>query len=171
MPNFSKLNCIITLYKYFCCECLCNTYLLQAKRDNARKTGTSGGKAAKLDDVDQAILDIIGTDSPVVNGLDLPETGGDPGLVAQAERDRQARNICAKKRSLRNDSANESEMNRLKKELLRIEIHKTKLEILKLENELGLPCSKYTKSIENASHEESVSISGTVERDIHVTEF
>lgn len=45
----------------------------------------------------------------------------------------------------------DSEMYRLKRELIRVEIYKNKLKILKLETELGLQPSEHTKSIVNAN--------------------
>ncbi|XP_036337086.1 putative uncharacterized protein DDB_G0282129 [Rhagoletis pomonella] len=52
------------------------TFMIEAKRDNAKSTGTAGGKNAKLDEVDNCILDILGNESTVVQGLGQPESDG-----------------------------------------------------------------------------------------------
>ena len=44
------------------------------KRDRTNKTGEGGGKKAKLTEVDELVLDIIGRDSAVVHGLQVEET-------------------------------------------------------------------------------------------------
>lgn len=44
------------------------------KRDLKRKTGASGGKENTLNEIDLAVLDIIGKDSDVVDGLNVKET-------------------------------------------------------------------------------------------------
>ena len=49
---------------------------LRNKRDNARKTGSAGGKDSLMDEVALAILDILESDSAVVDGLNLPECYG-----------------------------------------------------------------------------------------------
>lgn len=41
----------------------------QAKVDNARKTGSGGGKTAILTELDNLVLDIIGKESPCILGL------------------------------------------------------------------------------------------------------
>jgi len=57
------------------------------KKDNAKKTGTGGGKKAILSALDHAILDIVGKDSPVVEGLAVGEvgTGTDNNLNPESE--------------------------------------------------------------------------------------
>ena len=42
--------------------------------DNAKRTGSGGGKDAKLTEVDHKVLDIIGKESPAVTSLNLPES-------------------------------------------------------------------------------------------------
>lgn len=49
--------------------------MLQEKKDNRGKTGTGGGKDCKLTEVDHMILDIVGKESPVVEGLGVGESG------------------------------------------------------------------------------------------------
>lgn len=49
---------------------------LQEKRDNRRKTGSAGGKKFKYDDADKIIFEIIGTESPILDGLEIPEASG-----------------------------------------------------------------------------------------------
>lgn len=44
------------------------------KRDRINKTGEGGGTKAKLTEVDELVLDIIGRDSAVVHGLLVEET-------------------------------------------------------------------------------------------------
>lgn len=45
------------------------------KRDNAGRTGTAGGRKYVLNEIDHAILDIIGNESPSVSGLRCGEVG------------------------------------------------------------------------------------------------
>ncbi|CAG7716528.1 unnamed protein product [Allacma fusca] len=47
-----------------------------AKRDNQKKTGSSGGENCKFDEADLIVFDIIGIDSPVLDGINLPESSG-----------------------------------------------------------------------------------------------
>nr|CAD7403018.1 unnamed protein product [Timema cristinae] len=45
-----------------------------AKRDNAKKTGSGGGKDKVFDEVDQAIFEILKSNVVVLDGLGLPES-------------------------------------------------------------------------------------------------
>jgi len=47
---------------------------LQKKRDNRKQTGTGGGSKNVLTDVDLLIIDILGGESPVVEGLNIGES-------------------------------------------------------------------------------------------------
>ncbi|XP_049316837.1 uncharacterized protein LOC125779523 [Bactrocera dorsalis] len=58
-----------------------------SKRDNARNTGSRGGKDKVMDEADLAILDILESDSAVVEGLNLPETYGNSENLPSAEND------------------------------------------------------------------------------------
>jgi len=61
----------------FSCFCSCVVEVdvlcvyLQNKVDNAKQTGTAGGKSCVLTEVDNKILDIIGRTSPVIVGLNV----------------------------------------------------------------------------------------------------
>ncbi len=61
------------------------------KVDNAGRTGTGGGRSAILTELDHAILDIVGRDSPVIQGLPVGEVGGNvadvPFIETEAEED------------------------------------------------------------------------------------
>ncbi|XP_047986608.1 uncharacterized protein LOC125226616 [Leguminivora glycinivorella] len=46
------------------------------KRDNRQQTGSAGGKKCRYDDVDELVLKIIGKESPVLEGLCVPESSG-----------------------------------------------------------------------------------------------
>lgn len=48
----------------------------QEKRDNRAKTGSAGGKKCIYDEADYIILDIIGKESPVLEGIMAPESSG-----------------------------------------------------------------------------------------------
>ncbi|PSN31766.1 hypothetical protein C0J52_26339, partial [Blattella germanica] len=48
-------------------------HTVRAKRDNAKKTGTGGGKSKQPEEVDEAIYDILERYSVVLDGLNLPE--------------------------------------------------------------------------------------------------
>lgn len=47
---------------------------LQAKVDNAKRTGSAGGPSKKLTAVDELVLEILGKDSPTVVGLHVVDT-------------------------------------------------------------------------------------------------
>ncbi|KAL1516191.1 hypothetical protein ABEB36_000110 [Hypothenemus hampei] len=126
-----------------------------AKRDNTRKTGTGGGKDLKINEVDSSIFDIIDSESPVLDGIDIPESSG----IMDAQDFASLSNIIsasksptpntAKKRKEtlpKNDKSDN--IKKLKEELISIEIYKNKLEVLKLERELNLPMSVFTKDLE-----------------------
>ena len=62
-----------------------------------KKTGTGGGKKCKFDAIDNLVFEIIGTESPVLDGLPVPESSGSDS----AELDGDIENI-----EPTNDSAN-----------------------------------------------------------------
>lgn len=47
--------------------------LFQAKRDNAKTTGTGGGKEVKYNDMDLLFLDILGMDNPPVESMEVAD--------------------------------------------------------------------------------------------------
>ncbi|XP_067014637.2 uncharacterized protein [Anabrus simplex] len=139
-----------------------------AKLDNAKKTGSAGGKISKLTDIDNIVIDIIGKESPIVTSLGVNETWEKPLEETTAcENNAEATPVvvgdetpCSSKGQKRKKISSESslhhtdyqEIQRRKKialqnELLEIQIYKSKLEALKLERDLGLPMSHYTKDI------------------------
>lgn len=106
-----------------------------------------------MDEVDLAILDIINRDSPLIDGLDLPESGQVEVLptvtVAPEIAAPQASNINAnRKRSAQPSTASfETKEKKLRLEMMEIEIYHRKLQCLKLERELNLNTSIYTRNI------------------------
>ncbi|CAH1111473.1 unnamed protein product [Psylliodes chrysocephalus] len=44
------------------------------KIDQSNKTGAQGGPESKLDDTDKLVIEIIGKESPVVQGIDVPDS-------------------------------------------------------------------------------------------------
>ena len=44
---------------------------MQEKKDNSKQTGAAGGKQAIISEVDTKILEIVGTESAAVIGLDV----------------------------------------------------------------------------------------------------
>ena len=57
--------------------------MFKVKRDKKGKTGRRGGKAIQYDEADLIILEIIGKDSPLLEGLGIPESGTNLGLSFQ----------------------------------------------------------------------------------------
>lgn len=157
-----------------------------------RKTGTGGGSVKVLDEVDLIILDILGKNSKVVDGLGLPESGCNIMLASESETEavdditsdkwknppppisitatekiHDTISACSssihnssfgsRKRKSKSESvpsnkkvcANEAE--ELRVELFKAEIYHRKLQILKLEKELGLPYSAFTRDIVSKS--------------------
>lgn len=110
-----------------------------------------------LNEADNIILDIIGKDSPVLDGLDVPESGDIPsGIHADEEncppvtpmptpRPRQI--IRPLNRRPSNVDPNLTQKRKLQCELLEVEVYKRKLECLKMENDLALPKSKFTETL------------------------
>lgn len=45
--------------------------------DNAKRTGTAGGKKCQLNDIDNLVLEIIGKHSPIVKGLGVADSMGE----------------------------------------------------------------------------------------------
>ncbi|XP_050057461.1 uncharacterized protein LOC126551836 isoform X3 [Aphis gossypii] len=102
------------------------------KRDNKKGkfTGKAGGKKCQYDDVDLAILDILDEDSAIVQGLGLPGSS----TFAETLLDFSNKKTKA-------DNEND------RAELIKIEIYIRKLQALKLERELGLQPSIFTKDL------------------------
>lgn len=161
---------------------LCDNFIL-IEKDNAKKTGTGGGKDKKLDEVDLAILKIIDEDSAAVKGLNMPQSdviSDDEDMLpldrivdsnvntiqpeefvtlhesatsssnAPEKRKRpeslslgSIASAPTKRRSLENSSIHYH----LKEELIRLEIYNKRLKSLKLEQELGISLSGYTKPL------------------------
>ncbi|KAJ8879404.1 hypothetical protein PR048_020012 [Dryococelus australis] len=152
-----------------------NTYcVLQKKINKWKKTGSAGGTESKLIDVDNVVLD-IGRESPAVVGLNCSESWQDESAFDQSRQvigndDSPASHLgnstrpassCAtdmyKQKSSRSDqmshAANNQDDERLlrsKKLKLQVELlekgsYLKSLQILKLERELGIPASHFTK--------------------------
>lgn len=128
--------------------------LFQAKRDNAKRTGTAGGKNVILDDVDNCILDILGNESSVVLGLCQPESDGVfSNLDATLENIEPERVRTSKKDNSRKRKLDLSERQaELKVQLLESELYKNKLQILWLEKKLEIKRSKFTMDLEENSN-------------------
>lgn len=61
-----------------------NVLMYSEKIDNASRTGAGGGSSAKLTDVDNIVLAIIGHDSPVIKGLGIDDSFGVGGKDLEA---------------------------------------------------------------------------------------
>lgn len=60
----------------------------QKKIDAGKKTGAEGSPDLKLDDLDLLVLDILGNDSPIVQGLGVPDSiASGPKCVESEEED------------------------------------------------------------------------------------
>lgn len=108
-----------------------------------------------LDEVDNCILDILGNESTVVQGLGQPESDGvfsnlDSTLESiQPQRQISRNRGNPRKRNL--DLADKQAELRVK--LLESELYKNKLEILWLEKKLGMKRSKFTADLEEESND------------------
>ena len=154
---------------------MCRCTYFQAKRDNAKKTGTGGGKSKQPDEVDEAIYDILERDSVVLDGLNLPESNvGSVSILESVERstekdvpiitscilEKTPTHNTRKRRKLSHPSSSsssegQSEMTEMKLELLRVETYYRRLKALKLERELGIPPSPITSTVCSFPMEES----------------
>lgn len=134
--------------------------------DNSKKTGAAGGKDKALDEVDLMILEILEKDSPQVCGLGLPEsqqadnqeshsslsTGIENEELANVSTASGTGVLPASKSSRRKRASGSSRHfddheKRLKLELLKVEVYHRKLQCLKLERDLQLPPSEFTRGI------------------------
>ena len=129
-------------------------FYFQAKRDNAKKTGAEGGKNKQLDEVDNAIFDIIQKDSVILDGLNLPESHeeivteiADVEVMINENSPKENRQKRRKLSQPPRPSDDNTEITKLKIELLKVEIYHRKLQSLKLERELGLLPSAITSDI------------------------
>ncbi|XP_073828452.1 uncharacterized protein [Musca autumnalis] len=116
-----------------------------AKRDNARRMGSSDGKYSVMNEVDLAILDIISSDAVVVEGLNLPEsytvspTDDAPTVPTQ--------NSHKRKSSTKFPNETMDREKKLRLELLQVEVYYRKLQCIELERKLQLPTSALTRDI------------------------
>ena len=110
-----------------------------------------------LDAVDEAIHDIIGKESPIVEGLGLPEASGSDVFIPTSEPCEietptpRSTTFSSRKRL---GNSEDDDLTSLKKKLLEVEIishkidiRKKQIELYKLEIEVGLPPSEFTKTI------------------------
>lgn len=99
-----------------------------------------------LDELDDAIIEILGNESPIIDGIGLPEADGMVHEVIvdveKGEENKKSNKLSASKRK-------RIPFEDLKKELLETEIYKNKLKILKLEKEMNLEISKFTKDFKS----------------------
>ncbi|KAL1493886.1 hypothetical protein ABEB36_009570 [Hypothenemus hampei] len=119
------------------------------KIDNAKKTGTGG--MGTLTEVDNMVLSIIGKESPVICGLGVAESFEKP--QDQSSKGGKRKRVTDKNASTDNESAIKEEKLTLQVEYLKLKNYRTKLEILKLEKELQLPMSEFTKSLPQCNYE------------------
>ncbi|XP_008482107.1 uncharacterized protein LOC103518796 [Diaphorina citri] len=137
------------------------------KRDNARSTGTGGGRGMVMDAVDQVILDILERTSPTVQGLEIVESYGSPPHLTSYEPETEDVDDpqpstsstpipppSKRRRSSSSLKEPHSELLDLEKKRIeqqlrlgKLEEYKYTLECVKLEMELGLPPSDFTGAI------------------------
>lgn len=63
----------LPVFKLYLLMCVYFSFF-QTKLDNAKQTGSGGGKDAKLTDVDLKVLEILGRDTPTIDGTGVPES-------------------------------------------------------------------------------------------------
>lgn len=106
------------------------------------------------------MLDILQHESPIVRGINLPESSGNIEEIPIDEH--VSNNVVAEPSTENGTSARKrrrvvhqpvmDEEKHLKIELLKVEIYLRKLKSLALEKELGLPPSQFTKGIINQNN-------------------
>jgi hypothetical protein len=181
------------------------------------KTGSGGGKKCIYDDSDKIILEIIGKDSPALDGLSIPESCGkdipDNTIIPEVENgiedklstvDEHVCNAsvssgCSGPGTVNKNTppSNRKKMKRTvkfvdddllklkkkkiqeqtlmfeeKKELAKREKYKLDLELYKLENELGLPPSKFTErfyGITYVTHQVEIEDSNQIAEDVDIS--
>ncbi|CAG7733861.1 unnamed protein product [Allacma fusca] len=134
------------------------------KRDKARKTGEGGGTTVCLTAVDNLILDIIGKDSPTVEGINIPQTGVPSPITRHHEQTSESEefvdeavpvpstsvsavsscavknNSLGRKQFCKNSRGDLLKRKReLQVKLLELEVYYKKLKCYSLERDLGLP--------------------------------
>jgi hypothetical protein len=110
-------------------------------------------------------LEIIGKDSPVIDGLDIGETDDPvvanpqespcPRTPSQIPRELSASKVTSDPSPTENRSRTWKDINneeigvkrKLQCELMQIKLYKHKLEVMKLERELSLPPSTYATDV------------------------
>ncbi|XP_017470631.1 PREDICTED: uncharacterized protein LOC108362239 [Rhagoletis zephyria] len=118
-----------------------------------------------MDEADLAILDILESDSAVVDGLNLPESYGNSENLPSAECDSRVSmteetpanpppNPRKRKSSTKFPSETLDREKKCRLELLEVEVYYRKLQCLKLERELQLPPSAITREIAAAATED-----------------
>ena len=113
--------------------------IFQEKKDNSRKTGTGGGKKRQLHEADDMILEIVGRESPVIEGLAVRESDQTEMLtIAEPEiAVEESSKLCMSRKRKLTDPALE-ERRKLQIGLLKLEIYNKKLEIKEKEQRLGI---------------------------------
>ena len=139
-------------------------HFIKAKRDKRNKTGEGGGRSCALDEADDLIYQIIGKESPVLDGLDVPESSGtssaeieinpnNSGVNEDPESESEA--VKRKKPGVKQGRAQAlGVLNDIKKqryeeqvELCKREKRIRELEIFEREKRLGLGPSEYSVSL------------------------
>lgn len=113
------------------------------KVDKRNQTGGEGGRSLELTDIDNAVLDTIGKDNPVISGLDVTETGDVPETSTpnptprptSVKRPLQDLNGRPSSKKARTDFKSVYEAKKLKK--MDLEIEKLKLEVFILRKKVG----------------------------------
>jgi len=119
----------------------------------------------QLDEADELILDIIGKESAVLNGLPIAESSGtdeaatvleiapltsEEGNEIQVETSQPPLpTIATRKRKV---GVPDEELVELKKQLFKVEIYKKRLELYELESKLGVPESEFTTRFTNITN-------------------
>ncbi|XP_063361666.1 uncharacterized protein LOC134650664 [Cydia amplana] len=128
------------------------------KRDNRNQTGSAGGKKWQFDETDGIIMSIIGKNTPVLEGLTVPESSGTQAAETIQVQDTSQPIPQNSQNNTNSTNVHYKSVIRLKKEKLEAEIlllkektelykrekYKLDLELFKLEKELNITHSSYT---------------------------
>lgn len=173
------LRCIIIALQFYYDHANLYIFLLQKKRDAKNKTGRRGGRSMEYTGADLVILEIIGLDSPVLEGLPVPEASGTnreelvepPAATAAPPRPpsppvtggAQPNFNCRRQRGRRFIAANDEEESELKRKKLMLQVegielenHKRALELLDLERKLELEPSHRIQAFMDAHYNNSI---------------
>ncbi|XP_050310544.1 uncharacterized protein LOC126746362 [Anthonomus grandis grandis] len=154
------------------------------KLDNAKKTGSDGGPNSKLDDTDKLVIEIIGKNSPVIEGIgvadsmeeevvtqtlptntetlpDVTEIKEDVGntfedVVSPPLKSQKLTRGCLKRKIIVQNSNETKYLEDLKRKKLELEVRKLELEVWDKERSLNVSHCNLTSHIEEQKDTQNI---------------